>query len=262
MIKKITAETNAYAKEKIVYKTVSISQYGMNGTMLLKKRCWHFCGLIINMGVINLPYVKEYWSQQFVHRVPFFGEVFTRKCFLQIFWMLHLETVSTSDHSLKTRTQKVSNLLKYIDTRFREHSIPGQNLSVDESVVGFKGKISFITYNPKKSTKWGIHVYVLADSATSYVCTFIPYHGKITTESLIKPDLPFTSKIVLQPFHNIRQTWLDISSYHIFTDHFYTSPTLASELSKVRCHLTRTVMNNRKDVPAVMKKPKLKKVKT
>jgi hypothetical protein len=59
--------------------------------------------------------------------------------------MLHLEIISTPDHSLKTRTQKVSNLLKYIDARFREHSIPGQNLSVDESVVDFKGKISFIT---------------------------------------------------------------------------------------------------------------------
>jgi len=110
----------------------------------------------------------------------------------------------------------------------------------------------------KKPTKWGIRVYVLTDSATSYVCTFIPYHGKITTESLIKPDLPFTSRIVLQLFHNIRQTWPDISGYHIFADRFYTSPTLASELSKVRCHLTGTIMNNRKDVPAVMKKPKLK----
>ena len=118
------------------------------------------------MGVIYLPYVKDCWSLQFVCRV-FFGKVFIRKRFLRIFWMLHLDRVSTSDHSLRTRTQKVSNFLKYIDARFREHFIPGQNLSVDESVVGFKGKISFITYNPKKPTKWGILVYVLVDSATS-----------------------------------------------------------------------------------------------
>jgi hypothetical protein len=62
--------------------------------------------------------------------------------------MLHLETVPTDDHSLRTRTQELSNFLKYIDARFREHFIPGQNLSVDECVVGFKGKISFFTYNP------------------------------------------------------------------------------------------------------------------
>jgi hypothetical protein len=84
--------------------------------------------LIINMGVIHLPYVKDYWSQQFVCRVPFIGEVFKKNTFFQIFWMLHLETISISDHSLRTRTQTVSNLLKYIATRFREHFIPGQNL--------------------------------------------------------------------------------------------------------------------------------------
>jgi hypothetical protein len=104
MIKKITAETNAYAKEKIANNTVSRFSiwhewYDLEAEMLA------FLGLIINMGVIQLPYVKDYWSQQFVCRVPFFGELFTRKCFLQIFWMLHFKTVSTSDHGLRTRTK-------------------------------------------------------------------------------------------------------------------------------------------------------------
>jgi len=65
---------------------------------------------------------------------------------LQIFWMLHLETVSTTD-SLRTRAQRMSNFLKYINARYIDHFIPIQNLSVDESVVDFKGKISFFTYN-------------------------------------------------------------------------------------------------------------------
>ena len=72
--------------------------------------------------------------------VPYFDEVFTSKCFLQIFWMLHLETVSAAD-SLRTRTQRVSNFLKFINARYRDHFAPIQNLSVDESVVDFKGKI-------------------------------------------------------------------------------------------------------------------------
>jgi len=99
------------------------------------------------MVVPNIHYNKNYWSQEFVFRVPFFDKVFTSKCFLHIFWMLHLETVSTAD-SLRTRTQKVSNFPKYINASFRDHFIPGQNLSVDESVVGFKGKFhSSLTTN-------------------------------------------------------------------------------------------------------------------
>jgi hypothetical protein len=112
---------------------------------------------------------------------------------------------------------------------------------------------------PKKPTRWGICIHVLADSASSCVCMFIPYDEKITTECLIKPDLLFTSLIVLQLFHNMRETWPDITGYHCFTDQFYNSPTLVSDLSKVRCHLTGTVMNNRKDVVVLMKKLKLKK---
>jgi hypothetical protein len=88
---------------------------------------------------------------------------------------------------------------------------------------------------------WGISIYVLGDSATSYIYTFVPYHDKITTESLIKPDLPFTSRIFLQLFNSLRESWSDITGYHIFTDRFYTIPILATELSALKCHLTGTL---------------------
>jgi len=152
MIKKITADTNAYAKEKIANKTVSRFSIWHEWYDVVEEEMLAFLGLIINMGVIHLPSVKDYWSQQFVCRVTFFGEVFTRKRFLQIFWMLHLETVSNSDHSLRTRTQKVSNFLNYIDARFREHFIPGQNLSVDEFVVLFSKEKFLSSLTTQKKT--------------------------------------------------------------------------------------------------------------
>ena len=71
MIKKITAETNAYGKEKIANKTVSrfsiwLEWYAVEEDMLA------FLGFIINIGVIHLPYVKDYWSQQLYAEFPFF----------------------------------------------------------------------------------------------------------------------------------------------------------------------------------------------
>ena len=105
----------------------------------------------------------------------------------------------------------------------------------------------------------GFRRYVLAGSASSYICTFIPYHGKITTDSLIKPDLPFTSRIVLHLYNNLKELWPDIRGHHLFTDRFYTSPTLAKELAALGCHLTGTLLTNRKDVPKIFKKAKLKK---
>ena len=202
MMKKITAETNAYAKEKIANKTVSRFSIWHEWYDVVEEEILAFLGLIINMGVIHLPSVKDYWSQQFVCRVPFFGEVFTRKRFLQIFWMLHLETVSNSDRSLRTRTQKVSNFLNYIDARFREHFIPGQNLSVDESVVGFKGKISFITYNPKKPNN-GESVSMFwqtlppAMSAPSFpIMAKSPQRASSNRTFLLHPELFFNFSII------------------------------------------------------------------
>jgi len=81
IIKKITAETNAYAKEKIANKTVSRFSVWHEWYDVVEEEMLAFLGFIINMGVIHLPYVKDYWSQQFVCRAPFFGEVFTRKRF-------------------------------------------------------------------------------------------------------------------------------------------------------------------------------------
>jgi len=72
MINKITAETNAYAKEKIANKTVSRLSIWHGWYDVVEEEMLAFLGLIINMGVIHVPSVKDCLSQQFVCRVPFF----------------------------------------------------------------------------------------------------------------------------------------------------------------------------------------------
>ena len=259
LVTKIVVETNKYANDRLENTTVSKFSMWKDWMEVTAEEMRAFLGVIINMGLLYLPDIKEYFSKEFTHKVPFFSAVFSRQRFLQIFWMLHLESYTHADPSLQTRTQKVSNFLTYLDARFREHFIPGQELSIDESVVAFKGRISFLTYNPKKPTKWGLRVYVLADSATSYVYSFCPYYGKITTDGLVEPELPFTTRIVLQLYQNLQKSIPEATGYHIFTNRFYTSPALSKHLLASKCHLTGTVMPNRKDVPQELKKPKLKR---
>lgn len=126
-----------------------------------------------------------------------------------------------------------------------KYFVSDQNICVDKSTVASKGRISFITYSPKKQTKWGLRVYVLSDSKSSYIYSFIPYYGKITTDELIHPELQFTSKIVLQLYENLLENILVAKGYHIFTNRFYTSPALAI-VQKKKCYFTGTIMSNRK----------------
>lgn len=64
---------------------------------------------------------------------------------------------------MTTKTQKISNFLDNIDSKCRENFVLRAELSVNESIVKFKGQISFISYNPQKPTKWCIRIYVLVD---------------------------------------------------------------------------------------------------
>jgi hypothetical protein len=67
-----------------------------------------------------------------------------------------------------------------------------QSLSADESTVNFKDHVVFKMYNQQKPTKWGLHVYAIADSTNVYVRGLIPYYGSTTTERLMHPELTFT----------------------------------------------------------------------
>jgi hypothetical protein len=54
----------------------------------------------------------------------------------------------------------MKNMVDYLDRKFREYYIPGRNICIDESTIGFKGRVIFKCFNPKKPTKWGLRVYV------------------------------------------------------------------------------------------------------
>ena len=83
----------------------------------------------------------------------------------------------------------------------------------------FKNRILFKTYNLQKPTKWRPRVYVLSDYVTEYVTTFEPYFGQATRESLSRPDMPLTTRIVL---HLIGKLLAKAggSKYHVYTDRF------------------------------------------
>ena len=71
---------------------------------------------------------------------------------------------------------KIRPFLTPLITNFQQAYIPHCELSLDEAVVGFKGRLSFIQYLPKKPTKWA---YVLADSVTGYVYNWKLYTGML-----------------------------------------------------------------------------------
>ena len=54
------------------------------------------------------------------------------------------------------RLWKVRPLIDLLQHTCGEMCNPGQQLSIDESMIGTKCRLSFIQYLPAKPTKWGI----------------------------------------------------------------------------------------------------------
>ncbi|XP_058792504.1 piggyBac transposable element-derived protein 4-like [Phymastichus coffea] len=259
LVNEIVIETNNYAAKKLDGKTLSPYSIWRNWRNVTIEEMWAFIGVIINMGTMPLANLQEYWSRSDVSYIPFYSNKFTRDRFNQIFWMLHLKTIQRQDAGPRTRLQLVSCFLDYINSKFLNYFTPGREICVDESTIKFKGRVSFITYNPKKPTKWGIRVYTMADSTTGYICGILPYYGSLTTDSLIRHDLPVSTRIPLHLYSMLLEKLPGAQGHHMFTDRYYTSYILAEELLKLKCHLTGTILTNRKHLPEQIKRIKFGK---
>lgn len=260
LLLEITNETNRYAAEKILKETPLRKQSVWNGwadASLTEMKA--FLGLIMNMALHEKPNIKSYFSDEWSDKHSFFKDVMSRTRFLQLFWAFHVCPPAPPTPGVQARGQKVKNVVDYLDKKCRENFIPGKKIAIDESTVGFKGRIIFKMYNPQKPTKWGLRVYVLADSQTGYVSVILPYYGTPTTQSLIRPDLAFTARVVLQLCTTLLET-TNGNGYHLYTDRFYTGYDLAQELLTMGIHTTGTVMANRKGLPKQIKKNKKLKI--
>ena len=189
---------------------------------------------VINMGIIQLSGLKDYWSTGDSTNLPFFHSVFSRDRFFQIFGALHVGDIDGT-----TKQEKIQSFLGMNCPSFKAAFTPGQQIAIDESIITFKGWVSFRQYLKGKPNPSGIKAYVLADSRTGYLNRLLIYYDKET--QLLDGPLPHTAKVVMTlaaPFHN--------QGYDFYVDRFYSSQLLAS---KVGITVTGTVQSNRRGMP-------------
>ena len=54
---------------------------------------------------------------------------------------------------------------------------PGKELSLDESMCPFKGRVHFKCYNLKKPNMFHIKLFMVSEPSTGYICGFEIYTG-------------------------------------------------------------------------------------
>ena len=91
----------------------------------------------------------------------------------------HLNDNSKIDSSQSDKILKIRSLVQRLNHLFvRKHS-PSEHVSVDESVIRFKGRNSLKQYNPMKPIRREYKLWCVVNNNDGYVYKFEVYVGKI-----------------------------------------------------------------------------------
>lgn len=238
------------------------------GSYVVREHAWYptdvpelkkFWALTMLMGIIKKPSIRSYWSTNPICSSPVYSQTMSRKRYELVLKNLHFNDNTLChprDHPQYDRLHKIRPLVDHLQHRFSEVYTPQQNVSIDESLMKYKGRLGFKQYIPSKRSRYGVKLYKLCESESGYTFAFRVYEGK--DGQLDPPGCPdslgTSGKIVwdlLIPLFN--------KGYHLYVDNFYSSVCLFKTLYGLQTLACGTVRKNSKDFPRPLIEAKLKK---
>ncbi|KAL8607084.1 hypothetical protein ACOMHN_008670 [Nucella lapillus] len=218
-----------------------------------------FLGLLVNMGLNRKNALRDYWmTSRPSQRTPWFAEHFSRDRFF--LWLkflhfndnAHLPDQGHPDHKL----YKLKPLIDHFQHVFLRLYHPGRDISLDESLIGYKGKTPHLRqYMPNKHhARFGVKLWCVADPTNGYLSTFEVYKGGHNPEDATGPE-GVTYHLVMRLLETCR--FLNLG-HHLGLDNFFTSPALFRDLYAQHTTATGTARCNRKGLPKACIKTKLR----
>ena len=165
------------------------------------------------------------------------------------------------------RLQKVLPIITHMKQKCKENYNPHPQNSVDEAMIGYKGKnnnyhnfkcsqihiymhtgrSSMIQYMPMKPTKRGFKVWVRADSVNGYFCDFEVYTGR-ATDGETTSDFGLGERVVLELTECLRG-----GHYQIYCDNYFSTCRLFDTLSNHQLYGCGTARPTRRQFPETLK---------
>ncbi|CAF3360073.1 unnamed protein product [Rotaria sp. Silwood2] len=220
LMQKIVQETNKYNFYTIRHeKLPERYQKAIDAT---EHEMYTFFALYMLMAHTKKSRIKDYWSTDPLIATPMFADIMSRDRFHLLLRFLHFNDneYQPSDDKL----HKIKPIIIHLRERFRKILVPYQDLCIDESLMLYKGRLSFKQYTPSKRRRFGIKIYFICDVHTGIILDFIIYTGAIT--DIIKfPDVGIFGSIVM----TLMQSYLD-KGHNLFLDSWFTSPILFETL--------------------------------
>lgn len=126
-----------------------------------------FLGLLMWMGLVPLPKITDYWSNNTLYKNEVARNVMSRNRFQLILRFWHFN--SNENLQRDGRLGKILPLITKLNDLFSSNKDAEQVLAVDESMVPFRGRLAFRQYIPSKTHKYGVKIFKLCDKTRVYL---------------------------------------------------------------------------------------------
>lgn len=202
---------------------------------------YYFFALSLLMSRNKKLTLQKYWSKDKYLQSNIFGEVMVRDRYLSLLRMIHF---SHKHRRTDDRLSKIRVIINILRKSFNDTFHSFQKLCIDESLLLYKGRLSFKQHIPTKRNRFGIKSYMLCDCKTGYVQDLIVYAGISTIIESENTGIGKSKEIVL----SLLKPYLG-KGHTLYVDNFYSSPALFTFLHNNYTNVCGTVKKRRKGRP-------------
>jgi len=227
-------ETNRYAEQYSQTHEISRRSKFRQWKSTNNQEMWKFFGIIIEMGLVQMPKLKYYWSSSQLYRLDIIRNSMSRERFELLLKFWHF-TNNNNKNSDQDRLFKVRPLLDLLKERFTSVYMPGSVVSIDESMVPWRGRLSFKQYIPGKAHKYGVKIYKLA-AVNGYTWSYMIYTGQQDPMA----GLGHVESVVINLLNGLSGCYRTVVA-----DNFFTGISLAKRLLEKETYLIGTMRSNR-----------------
>lgn len=210
-----------------------------------------FC--FMYLSVFKVPEVDMLWKRSELYKT-IIPQILSKHRYRKLNQVFHISKYNEDHehHSMKdSRIEKIKEFIDYLNKKWLELYPYTQNITVDESMAAYKGKVCFRQYIKDKHRAYGVKFFTKASADQGYVYQFLPYTGK---------NFEFDKQLGMGA--SIMKTFTDgheNQNYHFTFDNFYTNMYTIKMMNDRKINFTCTFLRNRKTFPEEIRSTALKK---
>jgi hypothetical protein len=178
LLEAISVNTNHYAAQKRAGKGLeNMRGRAWKDTTSRDIKCW--LGIVIYMGVVGLPAVRDYWSTDGLLPSHDICHYMSLTRWEDIKGYLHIASPDAATHDptgKKLWHQKIDPLLNQVRYAAQSYRIPSSNIAIDEAIIRYTGRSSDTYKTPFKPIPQGLKFHCAADHG--YIFDFHPTSNK------------------------------------------------------------------------------------